>query len=112
VTLSKILSISGLTLMVLGVVGGFFPLWKSRALSPASIQRRVYWTACSIGISLMFLSQVPQLRSAITIALAMAFGVLVIAFGNTSHIKVGGKIYAAYRTLRTPDPPPALQSRS
>jgi hypothetical protein len=98
--------------MALGVVGGFFPLWKSRALSPSSIQRRVYWTACSIGISLMSLSQVPQWRSAIVIALAMTFGMLVIAFGNTSHIKLGGKIYAAYGTLRKPDPPPALQPRS
>ena len=109
---SNLIFIIGLATMVLGVVGGMFPLWKSATLSPASIQRRVYWTGCFIGVALMFLSQVPQFRIAILIGLAMTFGVVAIAFGNTSHIKVGGKIFAAYRTLRKPDPPPALQRRS
>ncbi|MEO3758721.1 hypothetical protein ABGB19_10615 [Mycobacterium sp. B14F4] len=99
----------GLVTMILGVVGGMFPLWKSATLSPASIQRRVYWSSCIAGIALMFISQIPQWRSAVLIAGAMSAGVIVIAFGNTSHIKIRGKVYAAYRTLRKPDPPPALE---
>jgi hypothetical protein len=61
--LAKALLYAGMTAIALGGLGGMFPLWKSRRLSPTSIERRVYWTGCIAGSVLLFVSQLPDWRS-------------------------------------------------
>jgi hypothetical protein len=107
--LTKVLFYSGMVVIVLGGLGSLFPLWKSRKLSPASIERRVYWTGCGIGSTLLFVSQLPDWRSGLIVAFAAAFVLALTAWRFTSHIKVGGKIYAITHANRQPDPPPALR---
>jgi hypothetical protein len=104
----NVLLYSGLVVLLLGGLGSSFPLWKSRVLSPASIERRVYWTASSVGTILLLLSQLPDWRSGIGIAVAATLILVLVAWRFTAHLKVGGKIYSATYTNRRPDPPPAL----
>lgn len=105
---SRVLFYAGLAAVVVGGLLGMFPLWKSRSLSPASIQRRCYWTGCLGGPLLMFVSQLPDWRSGLFVALASLFVVVVTAYRFTSHLKIGGRVYEFMRDSRRPDPPPAL----
>ncbi|CAN5859671.1 hypothetical protein BH09ACT7_BH09ACT7_19710 [soil metagenome] len=100
----------GLAIIAFGMVGSMFPLWKSATLSPDSIRRRVYWTGCVVGVPLLFVGQLPDWRSATFLAVGICLGVVVIAFNWTSHIKIGGRIYAAFTSSRAPDRPPALRA--
>ncbi|RDH77215.1 hypothetical protein DVS77_17520 [Mycolicibacterium moriokaense] len=82
--------------------------WKSRRLSTASIQRRVYWIGCVVAAALLFASQIPDWQAGTIIAFAVVFVMVGTAWRFTSHLKVGGRIYAAGHYHRQPDPPPAL----
>jgi hypothetical protein len=108
VSFSEMLAYTGLAAIILGVLGSLRPLWRSRTLSPTSIERRVYWAGTALGIALLFASQLPDWRRSLFIALAAAIVMVVMAFGRTPYIKIGGRIYAAYRLDRQPDPPPEL----
>lgn len=106
-TMAKTLGYAGLALIVGGGIGAMMP-WKSRRLSTASIQRRVYWTGVVTGLTLLFLSQLPDWRSGLFAAVAVALILLLMAYRFTSHIKFGGKIFEYMRDPHAPDPPPAL----
>ncbi len=106
-TVERMLFYAGLAALVLGGLFGMFPLWKSRTLSPASIQRRFYWTVSIGGPLLMFVSQLPDWRAGLLVALASLFVMVLIAYRFTSHIKLGGRIYEFMRDPKRPDPPPA-----
>jgi hypothetical protein len=98
----------GFVLIGLGVVGGWFPVWKSAMLSPESIQRRVFWVGSALGLLALFLSLLPDLSAALFGSSAMALGIIGVAFTWTGHIKIAGRIYAALPSNREPDNPPAL----
>ncbi len=108
-TLAEVLGAAGLVSLVLAGLGGMLP-WKSRRLSTASIQRRVYWTAGIASAVMLFISQVPDWRSSLIITFAVAFVMVLAAWRFTSHLKVGGRIYAASPYDRKPDPPPVLRA--
>ncbi len=91
-TAARILFYAGLTAIVLAAVAGMFPLWKSRRLSPASIERRTYWTGCIVGSLLVFVSQLPDWRSGLIIMLAIVFVMVGTAWRFTSHVKIGDRI--------------------
>lgn len=99
---------SGIVLMGLATLGGWFPLWKSSRLSPDAIQRRVYWIGGSLSAVMFFLSQLPDWKAGLFFGICMALGLVAIAFNWTGHVKIGGRIYAAFPNLRRPDRPPAL----
>ena len=101
---------AGLAAIVLGGLFGMFPFWKSRTLSPASIRRRFYWTGAVGGPVLMFVSQLPDWRAGLFVALASLLVLVLLAYRFTSHIKLGGRIYEFMRDPRQPDPPPALRA--
>ena len=94
---------------VVGIAGSVFPILKSRKLSPASIQRRFYWTGCSSALALLFLAGLDRWPSNLFLIFVCGTVVIAIAFFRTSHIKIDGRIWAAYSVLRRPDPPPAAQ---
>jgi len=91
-----------------GTLFSTFPLWKSATLSPDSIERRVWWTGCAIGIPLLFLSQLPDWRGGLFVSIMGALTLVAIAFFWTNRIKVNGRIYAAFHLQRRPYRPPAL----
>lgn len=95
-------------LILLGVVGGWFPLWKSARLSPDSIQRRVFWSCCTAAVLLCFLGALPDWRSSLFVSGCTAVAMTAIAFYWTNHLKIGGRVYAAFPSNRRPDRPPAL----
>jgi len=99
---------AGVTAIVLGGLLGMFPLWRSKTLSPASIQRRCYWAGSIGGPLLMLASQWPDWRSGLFVACASLFVLVLGAYRFTSHIKLGGRIYEYMRDPCRPDPPPAL----
>ncbi|BBY63276.1 hypothetical protein [Mycolicibacterium helvum] len=101
------LGYAGLAAIVAGGILSMFPLWRSATLSPDSIERRVYWTGCAIGITLLFCSQIPNWGQGVFFALGTAVAVLAIAFQWTNHIKINGRIYSAFNNNRRPDRPPA-----
>lgn len=110
-TVARFLFYTGLgPAIVLGGLFGMFPLWKSHTLSPASIQRRFYWTGAISGPLLMFVSQLPDWRSGLIVACASLFVLILVAYRFTSHIKLGGRIYEFMRHPGRADPPPALRS--
>lgn len=100
----------GIAFIGAGALGGTFPLWKSATLSPDAIRRRVYWTGAILGVLFLFVSQLPDLKSATLLSTGVGLGLVFIAFNWTSHIKVGGRIFAAFNSSRKPDRPPALRS--
>jgi hypothetical protein len=106
---AKTLFYGGLCAFVLGGLGAMLP-WKSRRLSSASIQRRIYWTGAIAGALLLFAGVLPDWRSALFVSMCAALVVVGTAWRFTSHLKVGGRIYAASAYHRKPDPPPALRS--
>lgn len=108
----KTLFYAGLFAIMLGGLFGMFPLWKSRRLSPASIQRRCYWTGTVVGALLLFVAVLPDWRSAVFVSLCAALVMVATAWRFTSHIRLGGRIYEFMRDSRRPDPPPALRSDS
>lgn len=109
-TVGKALGIAGLVFIVIGVIGGVVPFWRSRTLSPASVQRRVFWTGAVTGVALMFVSQLPEWRSSVFGALAATCALLLMAYRFTPLIKIRGRVYEYMRDPRKPDPPPALAS--
>lgn len=108
--IDRVLFYAGLAAIVLAGLFGMFPLWKSRRLSPASIQRRCYWTGAIGGPLLMFVSQLPDWRSGLFVACASLLVGVLVAYRFTSHIKIGERIHAFLRDPRRPDPPPALRA--
>jgi predicted outer membrane lipoprotein len=104
---SPLLFWGGLAGIALGAVLGMFPLWKSATLSPDSIERRTYWTGCGIGLSLFFLSQLPDWRLGLFLAGAFGAMVLALALRWTNHIKIAGRVIAMPSRMG-PDRPPAL----
>jgi hypothetical protein len=106
-TLTKALGAAGILAIALGRAAAMVG-WKSRRLPTASIQRRVYWIGSIVSAVLLFLSQWPDWRSGLIIAVAVAFFMVAAAWRFTSHLKVGGRIYAASPYHRKPDAPPAL----
>jgi hypothetical protein len=106
---AKAMFYAGLAAIVLGGLGAMLP-WKSRRLSTASIQRRIYWTCTTVGTLLLFAAVLPDWRSALFVSACAALVMVGTAWRFTSHLKVGGRIYAARAYHRKPDPPPALQS--
>ena len=105
---AKALFYAGIIAIALGTLASMFPLWKSRRLSPASIQRRVYWTGSLGGSLLLFIAVLPDWPRALFVSLCAVAVVVVVAFRFTSHIKIGDGIYAYTPYHRRPDPPPAL----
>lgn len=85
-----------LAALVNGAVGGSFPLWKSATLSPDSIERRVYWPCSSVVIVVGFVSQLPYWQGAIVVGACSALALTCIAFYWTNHVKIGGRVYAAF----------------
>ncbi len=106
---SSILLLCAAVCFGLGIAGSVFPVIKSRTLSPASIQRRSYWTGCASTLILLFLASLDRRPSNLFLIFTCAAVVVAIAYFRTSHIKINGRIWAAYSVLRRPDPPPALQ---
>lgn len=105
--LSPVSSGLGVGAVVLTAALSGFPLWKSATLSPDSIQRRVYWTGTVIAVVLLFLSALPDWRSAVFVSAITAVVMVTIALRWTKHLKIGGRTYGTRRN-RTPDRPPAL----
>lgn len=97
-------------LLFLGVVGGWFPLWKSARLSPDSIQRRVYWTCSTLAALFCFLAELPDWRAGLFIGVGVALALVAVALNWTGHVKIGGRKYAASPNNRRPDRPPALST--
>jgi hypothetical protein len=95
-------------LLFLGLVGGWFPLWKSARLSPDSIQRRVYWTCTAAAAVLCLLAELPDWRAALFVSIGVTLALFAVALNWTSHVKIGGRIYAMFPNLRRPDRRPAL----
>ena len=104
---SKTVFYAGLAAIALGGLAAMIP-WKSRRLSSASIQRRVYWTGTVAGTLLLFAGALPGWPAAFFVGACAAFVMIGTAWRFTSHLKIGGKIYAASQFHRQPDPPPAL----
>lgn len=100
----------GIAVIAAATICSMFPLWRSATLSPDSIERRVYWMGSTLGVLMLFLSQLPDWRSACILTVAIGLGLVAIAFNWTNHIKIGGRIYAAFNNSRKPDRPPALRS--
>lgn len=92
-----------------GIVGSVFPVFKSRTLSPSAIQRRFYWIGCGSALVLLFVASLGRWPSNLFLIFICTAVVFAIAYFRTSHIKINGRIWAAYSVLRRPDPPPALQ---
>jgi hypothetical protein len=107
--MSKTVFYAGLAALVLATIGGMLP-WKSRRLSNASIQRRIYWTGTIVVALLLFAGALPGWPSAIFVSACVALVMIGTAWRFTSHLKIGGKIYAVGAYHRKPDPPPALRS--
>lgn len=95
----------------IGIVGSVVPAFKSRKLSPASIQRRSYWAGCVSAVVFLFVASLNRWPFNVFLIFICATVVISIAFFRTSHIKIKGRVWAAYAVLRRPDPPPALQQR-
>ncbi|MET0900704.1 MAG: hypothetical protein ABWY45_22550 [Mycobacterium sp.] len=99
-----------LTALVIGAVGGSVPLWKSATLSPDSVERLVYWSCSAVVVVLGSVSQLPYWQGAFFVGGCSAIALAGIAFYWTNHVKIGGRVYAAFEHNRRPDRPPALSS--
>jgi MFS family permease len=106
---AKALCYAGLCAFVMGGLSAMLP-WKSRRLSSASIQRRIYWAGTIAGALLLFVGVLPDWRSALFVSACTILVLVVLAYRFTSHIKIRGRIYEFMRDPRQPDPPPALRS--
>ncbi len=106
---SQTLFYAGAAAIVAGTVTSLFPLWASRTLSPAAVQRRCYWTGAVVGTVLLFAAVLPDWRSAVFVSLCAALVLVVVAYRFTAHIRLNGRVYAYMRDPRQPDPPPALK---
>lgn len=93
---------------VVGFIGSEFAPWKSARLSPESIKRRCYWAGVGGFLVCLFCSQLPDWKDGLAGAGVFLFSFVVLAFFRSSHIKIGGKIIAAWPSYRRPDRPPAL----
>lgn len=102
------LGYAGVGALTAGLLLSMFPLWKSATLSPDSIERRVYWAGCAIGLPLLFLSRLPDWRGGFFLLIATAIGMVSIALFWTNFVKINGRIYSAFHLNRRPDRPPAL----
>jgi hypothetical protein len=107
-TMTPVLMWLGQTALAMGVIGSSFPMWGSTTLSPDSIKRRFHWAGALTFVVSMFLSQLPDWRSATFGGGALLLGVLTSAVYWTNFAKIGGRIYAKSPNRRGPDRPPAL----
>lgn len=98
-----------LAALAIGVIGSTHAPFKSRTLSPDSIERRLYWTGCVVACTLVFISQWPDIIRGLFGSVAGGIALAAIAFLRTNHLKIGGLVYAAFDTFRRPDRPPALE---
>ena len=105
---SNVLLWVALTALVIGAVGGSVPLWKSATLSPDSIERRVYWPCSAVVVIVGFVAQLPYWPGALFVGGCSALALTCIAFYWTNHIKIDGRVFAAFAHNRRPDRPPAL----
>jgi hypothetical protein len=94
------------TALAVGMIGSTLIPWRSSTLSADSIERRFYWSGSAVAAVMLFISQWPDWTRGTLGALALCVGLVSIAFLRTSHIKIGGRIYAAFPVLREPDRPP------
>lgn len=94
--------------IVVAIAASWFPFWKSATLSPASIQRRVYWSCTGATALLAFCAALPDWPEGLFVAGAMTMFLVVTAFAYSPMIKIGGKTFAFREYDREPDPPPAL----
>ena len=92
--------------LIVGAIGGSTPLWKSRRLSPDSIQRRTYWLCCALVVVFGFASQLPNISGGLFVAATSALVLVGIAVYWTNHLKINGRVYAASSRNRRPDRPP------
>lgn len=92
--------------LAIGAVGSTLIPWRSSTLSPDSIERRFFWGGSAAACVLLLFSQSPNWARGAFGAGALAVALVAIAFLRTSHIKIGGRIYAAFPVLREPDRPP------
>jgi len=105
---NELLINTGLFAIVSAVVFGSFPIWKSRTLSPDSIQRRVWWTCCAIASVAIALSQLPDWGRALFGFVCTILGMASIALMWTNFIKIDERVYTVFQGNRRPDRPPAL----
>lgn len=84
---------AGVAAIVLGTVAGLLPM-------SASNQRRCYWTGAVVGVALLFVGTLPDWRSALFVSLCATLVVITVAWRFTSHLKVGGRVYAFMRVNR------------
>ena len=98
---AKALFYAGIIAIAFGTAASIFPLWKSRRLSPASIQRRVYWSGSLVGSLLLFVAVLPDWRSALFVSLCAVSVVVVVAFRftiDTSRSATGSTRYTPLTT--------------
>ncbi|MCX2934958.1 hypothetical protein ORI20_32370 [Mycobacterium sp. CVI_P3] len=94
--------------IAIGVIGSTRAPFKSRTMSPDSIERWFYWTGCVVACVLVFVSQWPNVSRGLFGGVGGGIALVAIAFLRTNHLKIGGRIYAAFDIFRHPDRPPAL----
>ncbi|MDN4517542.1 hypothetical protein [Mycolicibacterium austroafricanum] len=87
------------------VLGAVLPGWETPARPARAVKRRIYWAGTAVGVVLLFLGGLPDVQSAVAFAVAAVILMTGWAYSRTPHIKIGGKIYAAYEPNREPDPP-------
>jgi hypothetical protein len=103
-TSSEILLVVALVVLLVGLA---LPGWDTARLPKRAVRRRIYWTATVIGIVLLFVAGLPDLRNSVTFSVAAAILTIGWAYSRTPNIKIGGRILAAYEPNREPDPPAA-----
>ncbi|TGD88999.1 hypothetical protein BayCH28_06350 [Mycolicibacterium sp. CH28] len=96
--------------IAIGIIGSTHAPFKSRTRSPDSIERWFYWTGCVTACIFVFMSQWPDVARALFGAIGGGLALVAIAFLRTNHLKVGGRVYAAFDIFRRPDRPPVLGS--
>ncbi|CAN3126887.1 hypothetical protein ACNUDN_03230 [Mycobacterium sp. smrl_JER01] len=90
------------------LLGAAVPGWDTAQLPKRAVKRRIYWTGTAVGVVLLFLGGLPDVQSSVASAAAAVILMTGWAYFRTPHIKIGGRIRAAYGPHREPDPPPAV----
>lgn len=102
-TSSQILLVAALIVLLVGFA---LPGWDTARLPERAVKRRIYWTATTVGILLLFIAGLPDLRNSIAFSMAALILTVGWAYSRTPNIKIGGRIWAAYAPNCEPDPPP------
>jgi hypothetical protein len=92
--------------LALAVTSAFFPLWRSRSLSPDVIMRRLFWTGTVVTMVFSFLAIWPDWKVGLFASLSLGLFLLVAAVRYTSHLRFRGRIYG-HPHNRGPDRPPS-----